>query len=1008
MSPRFCLLLIFFALLAVSGTALADTGGQGSYILLAQNKAATPSKSTLAEIEKLNARIKKLHAENADKATQKEAYEQLYRLELEAYGEDYQAKSTTGPMLVAFLNDLKEYKEAEELCARLVSVHERLSSDLDGHPFFMTNLFCSTTYFDQNKFEQAREPSRLVFESGKKYQSMVEMTNPYYPLTLAALQDWATYEEVVDDLLRAWENVTPGSDNASFFPGRLIELACATSGGNYYTTGFFNPEQSVRLLTRLQPLAQKKLKKNDPDLLEIDWLLSMAQALDFIEKEKYPEALDIYAKLFSLRHKYKITGKTKMLYLVRHLIEPHYKYGRSDQADQMLAELKNDLRAQYNPKDDYDLSIMRRLITLPYNHNQYWDKYGLDEPPSAEDAASYRAVIAELEDFRREIGPQSLRGLEAGGLIGRIYIRLKDFDRGEEIMRAAHSKMKDSDDLAHYEGDFVICKREVLGSYHKFYFDSDLDEIIPKRLHWEGWLLMEKGRYDEAKTIFRQARQWMLKGGTEEASESSQDKALPNQAQEKLVVGQELASGPYFYLRLVNHYLTALAEFKLGRPEVAERMSRAALKAMGNDYQAVHQNKFREILEMVADSRLAKKLAREADSLNAQGKFDEARGIYAQLYSSLEKLLGPQAPETLTARYNLARMYENGGQSAVARDLYQSLLKIQEQVLGTNHQDTLATRERLAQLASAPSAGAARAPQSDAPGAGTGSTPTDKAALNQELAEREKKSGKDHPDTLAVREKLADLLVAENDHVKAEKEYAVIAALRERKQGREHLATLTSREKQAQALAAQGKPEQALKIYSQVLPVRERIQGPDHQDVEATLMGLVALYDQKGDSAAARTVTDRLQDIHDGKKLKGDPTAIPSSESTADMAAEFGSYKSALDGYERALAVKRRVLGPEDPATLAVRQKAAVMMSRLGDHAGAKAQHSAIMEIRIRVLGPENPATLDSKLNLASACLALKDRSTAEKLLKEVLAVQERTLGPKHPDTLNTRQMLGQ
>ena len=673
------------------------------------------------------------------------------------------------------------------------------------------------------------------------------------------------------------------------------------------------------------------------------------------------------------------------------MLELHFLLGQDERADKLAADFNEELKRGPEANSE-DLAWVRSpaiLLTAKLIERRYSPGDSLSES----DTARIRAVIDDLKALRRALAPDSLRGPEIDNYISRCHIFLGDFDEGERLLREA------------------LKKPGAWASSNYRESNELLDEVLPfLRQKREGRLLLERGQYAEARDSFSQARKNLTEDAKKAAAERLnkevrsiwREKSYAEaQAHFRRVMDETEGN---LRLSLLTDYYIALADFRLGRLEAAEKSAREVLEAMeAVDDSRPDKDKVRALLELVG----AKRLKHEAERLNAGGKFAEARELYSRVYSLLEQRLGLQDRETLSARYNVALMYELGGQTAAARNLYERLLPIQEKALGVDHQDVQTTRTRLAQLGAVRSVGGSLTMDRDSGGEGLSSAPADAAAYRKQLTEQEKKLGKDHPETLAIREKLADLLAAENEAAQAEKEYAAIVGLREKKQGREHLDTLKSKEKQALVLAAQGKPDQALNIYSQVLPIRERLQGPDHEDVEATLMGLVALYDQKGDSAAARTVTDRLQDIHDGKKLKDDPTAAPSSETTADMAAEFGSYKSALDGYERALAVKRRVLGPEDPATLAVGQKAAAMMYRLGDLAGAKAQHSAILEIRIRVLGPENPATLESKLDLASTCLALKDRNAAEKLLKEVLAVQERTLGPKHPDTLNTRQMLG-
>ena len=56
----------------------------------------------------------------------------------------------------------------------------------------------------------------------------------------------------------------------------------------------------------------------------------------------------------------------------------------------------------------------------------------------------------------------------------------------------------------------------------------------------------------------------------------------------------------------------------------------------------------------------------------------------------LERVLGPEHPDTLIARHDLAYWTGEAGDPAAARDLFAELLPVRERVLGPEHPDTLA------------------------------------------------------------------------------------------------------------------------------------------------------------------------------------------------------------------------------------------------------------------------------------------------------------------------------
>ena len=61
-----------------------------------------------------------------------------------------------------------------------------------------------------------------------------------------------------------------------------------------------------------------------------------------------------------------------------------------------------------------------------------------------------------------------------------------------------------------------------------------------------------------------------------------------------------------------------------------------------------------------------------------------------------ERVLGPEHPETLFNRHELARWTGHAGDPAAARDQLAELLPVRERVSGPEHPDTLAARQELA------------------------------------------------------------------------------------------------------------------------------------------------------------------------------------------------------------------------------------------------------------------------------------------------------------------------
>jgi len=78
------------------------------------------------------------------------------------------------------------------------------------------------------------------------------------------------------------------------------------------------------------------------------------------------------------------------------------------------------------------------------------------------------------------------------------------------------------------------------------------------------------------------------------------------------------------------------------------------------------------------------------------GRVAEAISLYEATLADRERVLGPDHPDTLISRHNLASAYWSVGQVVEAISLYEATLADRERVLGPDHPDTLASRHNLA------------------------------------------------------------------------------------------------------------------------------------------------------------------------------------------------------------------------------------------------------------------------------------------------------------------------
>jgi hypothetical protein len=129
-----------------------------------------------------------------------------------------------------------------------------------------------------------------------------------------------------------------------------------------------------------------------------------------------------------------------------------------------------------------------------------------------------------------------------------------------------------------------------------------------------------------------------------------------------------------------------------------------------------------------------------ARALGHSGSYATARDLFSLIAKAhLDSAeFGPEHPDTLTARHDLANWTGEAGDVAAARDQFAALLPIYERLRGPENRETLVTRGQLAQRTGE---------------AGDAADARDQTATLLPITERA--LGDEHPDTLITRENLA-------------------------------------------------------------------------------------------------------------------------------------------------------------------------------------------------------------------------------------------------------------
>jgi len=297
-----------------------------------------------------------------------------------------------------------------------------------------------------------------------------------------------------------------------------------------------------------------------------------------------------------------------------------------------------------------------------------------------------------------------------------------------------------------------------------------------------------------------------------------------------------------------------------------------------------------------------------AQYLGYSGSYHAARDLVQLITDAhtASDAYGPDHPDTLATRRNLAYWTGEAGDAAGARDQFAALLPLCERVLGPENWLTLTVHRELARCT-----GRARD--------GTGA----RDRLTALLPICERVLGPEHRLTLAVRHELATWAGVLGDVAGARDQLTALLPLCERAQGPDHPDTLITRHELARWTGRTGDVAGARDQFAALLPLCERLLSSEHRDTVITRHELAYWTGETGDAAGAR------------------------------------------DQFAALLPLCERVLGPESPGTLNARNNHASQTGQAGDAAGARDQFAALLPLCERVLGPEHRLTLKVRHELA-------------------------------------------
>ena len=341
-------------------------------------------------------------------------------------------------------------------------------------------------------------------------------------------------------------------------------------------------------------------------------------------------------------------------------------------------------------------------------------------------------------------------------------------------------------------------------------------------------------------------------------------------------------------------------------------------------------------------------LARVGGSLGHTGQVAAAMTHWRDLQRQAHDHHGPDHPDTLTARHEVARWRGESGDPAGAAAQYEMLLADRLRVLGADHPDTLITRTNLARW---------RGEIGDLAGAA--------AQYEALLADHLRVLGPDHPDTLTTRNNLAFMRGEAGDRDGAVAEFEALLADRLRILGPDDPHTLNTRANLAALRGKGGDPARPVAEYEALLTDHLRILGAGHPNTFTIRSNLAHWRGKAGDAASSVSEYEALLTDHLRALGPDHPDTLITRANLARWRGEAGDPARATTEYEALLADRLRILGPDHPQTLLTRANLAYLWGTTGDPARAATEYEALLADYLRIVGHDHPAVSTIRASLS-------------------------------------------
>jgi tetratricopeptide (TPR) repeat protein len=356
--------------------------------------------------------------------------------------------------------------------------------------------------------------------------------------------------------------------------------------------------------------------------------------------------------------------------------------------------------------------------------------------------------------------------------------------------------------------------KELLPHIEGFYHSDPTGKSLEKWLHLleeVGKLLVNKGKYDEAGTLYqRQLERREKELGVRHLDTLTSVNSLGNvlfsqgkykeaeKLHQRALEGREKELGVRHLDTLKSVNNLALVLRGQGRYKEADKLHQRALEEFEKELGVCHLDTLKSVNNL-------------ALVLGYQGKYKEAEKLHRRALEGREKELGAHHIDTLKCVNNLGNVLYRQGKYKEAEKLHQRALEGREKELGVRHQDTLKRVNKLAVVLRH-----------------QGRYEEAEKLHQRALEGRKKELGECHPDTLQSVNNLATVLCDQRKYEEAEKLHQRALEGKEKELGVRHPDTLISVHNLADLLRRMQRYNEATDLYQRAYYGLTQALGPQH------------------------------------------------------------------------------------------------------------------------------------------------------------------------------------